>query len=147
RATAYWTSRAIRGGIWSQAGSVSDGKSLFVTTGNTLWPDTWQDGEAVIRLAPGLAHSLKDQDYYTPSNWMDLDKADRDLGGTAAVLFTVPSQPKAVARLLALGKDGFAYLLDPANLGGVGSQLAMLQVGSGRIVTAPAVYKIASGTL
>jgi len=143
-----WATRAAKGGIWSQAGAASDGTSLFVTTGNTAKAVTWGDGEAVIRLRPGLTRSTDTKDYYTPANWGELDSYDRDLGGTAAVPFTVPVSPSGTAqRVLALGKDGYAYLLDAADLGGIGNELNKLQVSSSRIVTAPAVYKTATATL
>jgi outer membrane protein assembly factor BamB len=143
-----WLTRAGKGGIWSQAGTASDGKSIFVTTGNASIADTWNDGEAVIRLRPGLAHSTQTKDYFTPSNWMDLDKQDLDLGGTAAVPFTVPASPSGVAtRILGLGKDGYAYLLDAANLGGIGHELAKLHVATSRLITAPALYKTGAATL
>ncbi len=146
--TGAWMTRAVRGGIWSQGGVTSDGASLFATTGNTSKAVTWGDGEAVIRLKAGLAAPAGTQDYYAPANWSDLDNADRDLGGTAAIPFTMPPSPSGTAqRVLALGKDGYAYLLDGADLGGIGHELTKLQVSSSRIVTAPAVFKTAAATL
>jgi hypothetical protein len=148
RASALWTTRAVRGGIWSQGGASSDGVSLFVTTGNTQGASSWGDGEAVIRLKPGLAHSTDAKNYFTPSNWQDLDNSDLDLGGTAAVLFTVPiPSSRTASRLLTVGKDGYAYLMDAANLGGIGNPLAKLQVSTSRVITAPAALKTATGTL
>jgi hypothetical protein len=44
--------------------------------------------------------------------------------------------------LLAMGKDGNAYLLNRANLGGIGGALATLRAARGEIVTAPAVYSL-----
>ena len=146
--TGVWRTRAVRGGIWAQGGVTSDGVSIFATTGNTSGAASWGDGEGVIRLRPGLTRSASTQDNYAPANWSDLDAHDRDLGGTAAIPFTVPVSPSGTAqRVLALGKDGYAYLLDGANLGGIGNELAKLQVSSSRIVTAPAVYRTATATL
>ena len=137
-----WETRALRGGIWSQGGVASDGKSMFVTTGNTSAGDDWQDGEAVLRLAPGLAHSGNTKDYFTPLNWKALDNGDLDIGGTMAVPFTVPASPSGtVPRLLGLGKDGHAYLLNAADLGGIGHALANMKVSNSEIVTAPAIYQ------
>ncbi|MGK3850861.1 hypothetical protein ABI057_15910, partial [Enterococcus faecium] len=53
--TGAWATRASRGGIWSQGGIATDGKSLFITTGNTEGASSWGDGEAIERLKPGLA--------------------------------------------------------------------------------------------
>ncbi len=42
--------------------------------------------------------------------------------------------------MLALGKDGNAYLLNRENLGGIGHQIAMAQVSTNKIKTAMATY-------
>ncbi|MDE2067459.1 MAG: hypothetical protein KGK01_04160 [Bradyrhizobium sp.] len=44
--------------------------------------------------------------------------------------------------MLALGKDGKAYLLDRNNLGGIGGQLAAETVSETRIITSPAAYRV-----
>lgn len=135
-----WETRAARGGIWSQGGVTSDGFSLFATTGNTSGADTWGDGEGVLRLKPGLARPTGAANLFTPANWKDLDNSDTDLGGTAAVPFPVAAGASRVGRLLALGKDGHAYLLNSQYLGGIGHQLLNQQVSNSRIITGPAVY-------
>jgi hypothetical protein len=146
--TGSWQTRALHGGIWAQGGVVTNGTSLFVTTGNTSRATSWSDGEAIIRLHPGLTHSLDTKDYFTPSNWLELDNLDHDLGGTAAIPFTVPlASGSSLQRLLALGKDGNAYLVDASNLGGIGGALEILAVSNASIVTAPAVYHQKSSTL
>ena len=68
---AVWQTRASGGGIWAQGGIAGDGTNLFVTTGNTFGANSWMDGEAIIRLHPGLAHSNDNHDFFTPSNWKD----------------------------------------------------------------------------
>jgi hypothetical protein len=47
--------------------------------------------------------------------------------------------------MLALGKDGKAYLLDRQSLGGIGGQLAVDTVSLRSIITAPAVYPADDG--
>lgn len=137
----FWQTRANGGGIWAQGGAFSDGTSIFATTGNTMNATSWSDGEAIIKLAPGLAHSTDPTTYFTPANWKTLDNEDLDLGGTDATVLKVPvAGSSPVERLLALGKDGNAYLVDAANLGGIGSQLATLAVSKASIITAAAVY-------
>jgi outer membrane protein assembly factor BamB len=142
-----WMTRAVRGGIWSQGGVTSDGTSLFATTGNTSGANSWGDGEAVIRLLPGLARSSKVKDYFTPLDWKTLDNEDADLGSTAAVPFNVSTSSGTVSRLIGLGKDGHAYLLNTSYLGGIGHAVANVQVSNARIVTAPAIYEGPSHTL
>jgi hypothetical protein len=148
RATGVWETRATGGGIWAQGGVASDGTSLYATTGNTFGTGgTWQDGEAVVRLRPGLAHSADSKDYFTPSDWLTLDNEDLDLGGSEALPFTVPTLPSGTApRALALGKDGNAYLLDASNLGGISPGLASLQVSYSVIITEPTIYHTKSDT-
>jgi outer membrane protein assembly factor BamB len=144
---AVWQTRATGGGIWAQGGAAGDdGNNIFVTTGNTFGAGTWKDGEAIIRLHPGLAHSDDTHDYFTPSNWKDLDNSDQDLGGTEAIPIDIRVPGKA-KRVIAFGKDGKAYLANRNNLGGIGGQIQSLQVANGSIRTAPAVYETASSTM
>jgi hypothetical protein len=71
-----------------------------------------------------------------PSNWQFLDQHDLDLGGTSAIPIDTP----VAARVLALGKDGNAYLLNRENLGGIGHAIAVTQVSTSAIRTAMATY-------
>jgi hypothetical protein len=145
---AHWATRANGGGIWAQGGVAGDGESLFATTGNTFNASMWEGGEAILRLRPGLAWSQKAKDYFTPSNWEQLDERDQDLGGTEALPLdiTVAGQTPA-KRVIAFGKDGNAYLVDRDNLGGLGGALAVTQVSNGAIITGPAVYQTKSTTM
>jgi outer membrane protein assembly factor BamB len=137
----FWATRARGGGIWAQGGAFSNGTNIFVTTGNTMEASGWSDGEAILRLTPGLAHSTDTKNYFTPENWQDLDDQDADLGGTDALSLSVPlAGGGSTERLLALGKDGYAYLVSAANLGGIGSQLAKVHVSHSAIITADALY-------
>ncbi len=142
-----WQTRARGGGIWAQGGISGDGQSLYVTTGNTFGATDWSDGEGIIRLLPGLAHSTKTRDFFTPSNWQDLDNTDKDLGGTEALPRDIRSGSSWIHRVLAFGKDGNAYLVDRANLGGIGGQIAISQVSPNAIRTAPAVYQTTNATM
>lgn len=144
---ANWQTRAARGGIWAQGGLVSDGKYLYVTTGNTNGVSTWADGEAVIRLSAGLAHSTNTKDYFAPQNWLSLDQQDLDLGGTQAIPLAVSGGHGNPGRALALGKDGNAYLVNRNNLGGIGGQIATKPVSSTEIKTAAAVLDLSNETL
>lgn len=143
---ANWQTRATGGGIWAQGGIAGDGTNLFVTTGNTFGATSWQDGEAIIRLHPGLAHSNDTHDFFTPSNWKDLDNSDLDLGGTEALPIDIKTSGKT-KRVIAFGKDGKAYLADRNNLGGIGGQIQATQVANGSIRTAPAVFETSSATM
>jgi hypothetical protein len=138
-----WATPARGGGIWAPGGVTTDGKSLFVATGNTFGASTWMGGEAVIRLSPDLKPSVDRRDFFTPENWRELDRQDADLGGTNPVLVDIPGGGARQAFILALGKDGHAYLLDRNDLGGIGGSLANAVVSPRPIRTAPASYPVA----
>ena len=101
-----------KGGIWTQGGVISDGKSLFAATGNTFLVKEWGDGEAVFRFGPDLARPVAERDYFAPSDWRDLDSHDLDLVGTAPLPLDVPSAGGVRKLILAIGKDAGAYLPD-----------------------------------
>lgn len=137
-----WATPARGGGIWAPGGIATDGKSLFVATGNTFGASTWMGGEAVIRLSSGLRPSADRRDFFTPKDWADLDRRDADLGGTNPVLVDIPGNTARRAFVVALGKDGHAYLLDRDDLGGIGGSLADEVVSQRSIRTAPASFPV-----
>lgn len=136
-----WATRAAGGGVWAPGGVASDGNSIFIATGNTFEATDWADGEAVIRLSLGLQGPPVQGDYFTPSDWRDLDAQDSDLGGIAPLLIDLPDDngtPHPV--VLAIGKDGKAYLLDRVNLGGVGGALAVAKISTHGAYAGAAAY-------
>jgi hypothetical protein len=150
--TAWATGARAGGGIWAPSGVATDGQSVFVATGNTFGASTWMGGEAIIRLGPGAKFSGNPADYFTPSNWRKLDDGDVDLGGSGPVLIDVPGATPSQL-VIALGKNGVAYLLDRNNLGGVGKGdglrgegVRSKRVATDRIINAAAAYSTASGT-
>ena len=140
-----WRTPARGGGIWAPGGIATDGQSLYLATGNTFGASTWMGGEAVIRLSPDLKPSSQSRDFFTPENWQALDARDLDLGGTNPVLMNVHGSGGDQTFVLALGKDGHAYLLERANLGGIGRSLANEVVSPRSIRTSPATYLAADG--
>jgi hypothetical protein len=149
-----WSTRAACGGIWGSSGIASDGTSIFFVTGNTKAsasggfsaPATFGDGESVYKLGTSLARTSAATDFFTPSNWASLDQGDTDLGGTGVVLFDVPGATPS-SLILALGKDGNAYLINRANMGGnPATPVRTLKVANGTIIQAAAVYTTAMGT-
>jgi outer membrane protein assembly factor BamB len=135
-----FATRARGGGIWAPGGVASDGKSLFAATGNTMFVKEWGDGEAVFRFGPDLARPVATRDFFAASDWRDLDAHDLDLGGAAPIPLDVPSAGGARKLILAIGKDGDAYLLDRDNLGGVGGELVKAHVSALRTIAVPAVW-------
>jgi hypothetical protein len=141
----YWRTAAPKGGIWTPGGLSTDGRSVFVATGNTVDAGVWAGGEAVLRLGPGTTFSGQPADYFYPANWQDLDTLDFDLGGSNPVLFDMPSAP--VPHLLAVfAKDGNLYLLNRDDLGGPGGALSATHLVDGKMNAAPAVFTTPRGT-
>jgi hypothetical protein len=56
-------------GIWTPGGVSSDGTSVYVSTGNTLTGDYWQEGNAVLRLTSAPKFRNITSDYFRPANW------------------------------------------------------------------------------
>lgn len=72
-----------------------------------------------MRRAHSLGNPIQDAYFFAPGNWHDLDLADLDLGGTSAIPVNVP----VVARMLAMGKDGNAYVPNREISGGSATKL------------------------
>jgi hypothetical protein len=140
-----WSTSAAGGGVWAPGGVVSDGSSLFVATGNTFKTSEWGGGEAIIRLGFELKPPESADDYFAPSNWRMLDRYDADLGGTAPVPVDLNLSGHSFHAIIALGKDGKAYLVNRDHLGGIGKGLASAKVSTDAIITAPAVYPAPDG--
>jgi hypothetical protein len=140
-----WATTANGGGSWGVGGIASDGVNPFIATGNTFNAGTWGGGEAIIRLQPGPVFSGLTNDYWAPTNWVKLDGSDLDLGGSGPLLVDVPGATPSQL-VVALGKDGNAYLLNRTNLGGVSLPLAQAHVSSSTIIQAAATYQTTQGT-
>ena len=141
---AAWDTRGVKGGIWTPGGIVSDGHSLLFATGNTADVRDWGDGDAVFRLSPDLRRTTDPNRFFAPANWQELDDEDADLGGTAPTLIDLPGGTPSHL-VLALGKDGNAYLLDRDHLGGIGRALVTAAVSDSSIITATATYAAPGG--
>jgi hypothetical protein len=132
------------GGIWGVGGVASDGVNPIVTTGNTVnTGGSWSGGEAVIRFQPDLTLS----DFWAPLNWLDLDDNNQDLGSSSPLLVDVPGATPSNL-VVAMGKDGNAYLLDRDNLGGISAPVASANVSDINvdILNAAATYRTNLGT-
>src|SRR5258705_9332158 len=141
-----WATTAIGGGIWGHGGVASDGTNMFVITGNTFnTGGNWMGGEAIIRLQAGPIFTGQPTDYWAPTNWLSLDNSDTDLGGVSATVVDVPgANPSQL--VLALGKDGNAYLVNRINLGGIASPVAQANVGGINRGISAVTYHTAQGT-
>ena len=96
------------------------GGSIYVTTGNGTPYNKIDDSDSVLRLSP----ALKVQGRFTPADWESLSAGDQDLGSTAPALL-----PGGL--VFQVGKEGVGYVLNGANLGGTGGELASAKVCEG----------------
>jgi hypothetical protein len=143
-AVGAWATAVRGGGAWAVGGIASDGVSPYLATGNTFSASGWSGGEAIIRF-PASTPFTNIASFWAPTNWAKLDSGDTDLGGSGAVLVDVPGATPSQL-VVALGKDGNAYLLNRTNLGGVSVPLAQAHVSSSTIIQAAATYHTARGT-
>jgi outer membrane protein assembly factor BamB len=103
------------GGVWGTGGAfVSRGGDLYVATGNGSSNTTYDEGNSVVELSPGL----KRLGYWAPKNWVQLNEDDWDLGSAGPV--AVPG----TSLLFVAGKPAttgsFGDLMKDSPLGGVG---------------------------
>ena len=147
-----WATQVGGAGIWGAGGAASDGVSIYATTGNGIGGSntTWQESEGIFRLDPGPTYAGTAADYFAPYDWASLDGADIDLSGSGPLVIDAPSMTPPTL-VMAQGKDGYLYLVNRVNLGGVadGGQLAnvgALKVQSGEISNAGAWATVAGTT-
>ena len=115
----YVVPTAREGAVWGTSGPVigPDG-TLYVSVGNgSVTSKVFDGSDSVTALSP----ALKQAGIFAPTSWFSDSQNDLDLGSTQPVLL-------ASGRLLADGKNGTAYLVSAAHLGGVGGQLAEASV-------------------
>lgn len=104
--------------IWAPSGiTVDDAGFLYVATGNGN-SMTFDRGNSVIRLA---LNPLREDSFFTPSNWSYLSDKDLDLGSVAPTLVND-------GLIFQVGKEGIGYLLGANALPGIGNELFSAQV-------------------
>ena len=140
-----WATISTLAGVWGPGGVANDGTNLFVTTGNGGAAGTWSGSEAVIRLQPGPSFSGSTADFWAPTNWPRSMAATPISAAPVRSLWMCPA-PRPRALVVALGKDGNAYLLNRSNLGGVSAPVAQAIVSTGTIIQAAATYRTATST-
>jgi polyvinyl alcohol dehydrogenase (cytochrome) len=110
-------------GIWSpQGATIGPDGSVYVVSGNGESRSTFDYSNSVIQLSPDL-QSVRS--YFAASNWISLNASDTDLGSVGATVLP------ALGVVVAIGKQGVAYVLKLGALGGIGGQVASRPVCSG----------------
>jgi putative pyrroloquinoline-quinone binding quinoprotein len=130
--------------ILARAGAVVEpgGRRLLIDTGNGPWNGGTNLGDSVLELTlPGL--SLHQS--FTPTDQVQLDGSDTDLGSSAPALL-------GDDRVLVAGKDGIMRVLALSRLDGhppsgarvhpLGGEVQRLSIpGGGELFSAPAVWR------
>ena len=106
------------GGVWAPSGAaINTAGDLLIATGNSFSSSVFDFGDGVIKLSP----SLQRLDWFAPSNWVELNNADADLGSVGPSLLNSNT-------IFQIGKDGVGYLVNVSHLGGFGGQLFSAKV-------------------
>jgi len=121
-AVTYKVPSAREAGIWSPQGpTIGPDGSVYVVSGNGASQSAFDFSNSVIQLSPDLQTV---RSYFAPSNWAALNGSDTDLGSVGATVLP------ALGAVLAIGKEGVAYLLKAGSLGKIGGQVASRPVCS-----------------
>lgn len=117
----YQVPTGREGRIWASSGVAVDSTgNVYVTTGNSQSTTSFDFGNSVIRLSP----SLRELDYFAPTNWATLNSGDTDLGSVGPTILNDDI-------IFQIGKQGVGFLLRAKNLGGIGGQAFSAQVCAG----------------
>jgi outer membrane protein assembly factor BamB len=105
------------GAIWGTGGAfVSATGDLYVATGNGSSSSLahFDEGNAVVELSPTLSRV----GYWAPSNWVELNDQDWDLGSAGPV--AVPGTSLLFVAGKPAANGSFGYLMKDSPLGGIG---------------------------
>jgi outer membrane protein assembly factor BamB len=116
-----------QGAIWmgGAAPVVDSAGNIWVEAGNgsvTSPSARYDNSDSVLELSSALTV----EQYFAPSSWASENARDLDLSTAPALLDN--------GAVVAAGKDGRAYLLDGAHLGGIGGQQSVLPEACGQDV-------------
>jgi len=93
---------------------------IFVATGNGASATVFDHSNSVEGLTP----SLSEVGFFAPTDWVQLNQQDTDLGSVGPALLSNGT-------IFQIGKGGVGYLLNSTDLGGIGGELFSAPVCSG----------------
>ena len=118
----WHTPTSREGAVWGTDGPVVEPNGgLWVSTGNGAAGagDPYDGSDSVTALSPVLHRN----GYFAPAGWAADNASDLDLGSTEPVI--AAGDPNTT---FIVGKRGVGYLLSTAHLGGIGHEVASLDV-------------------
>ncbi len=103
--------------IWqSGQGPAADGDgTIYFVTSNGTWDGRRNFADSFLKVD----HELHLQDWFTPTNYAELDRRDHDLNSSGAMLLP------GTHEVMGAGKEGVVYLIDTRNLGHLGDEHAV----------------------
>ncbi|MCU1429300.1 MAG: hypothetical protein JWL83_3300 [Actinomycetia bacterium] len=107
------------GSLWGTSGPAIDPDgNVWVATGDGTSRTTPDKTTSLIKLSP----TLDELGYFTPSNWSDLNTTGSELGSAGPLI--LPN-----GYVFAMGKNRVAYIVKQSAPGGIGGQVASLDLG------------------
>lgn len=103
--------------IWQsgQGPAADEQGNIYFVTSNGTWDGDKNLSDSFMKVSPDL-HVL---DWFTPTNYPELDKRDADLNSSGAMLLP------GGHRVMGVGKQGVIYLIDTDHLGHLGDEHAV----------------------
>lgn len=108
---------AVGNSIWQsgQGPAADEQGDIYFVTSNGTWDGDKNFSDSFIKVSP----DLRILDWFTPTNYPELDKRDADLNSSGAMLLP------GTHRVLGAGKQGVIYLIDTDNFGHLGDEHAV----------------------
>ena len=129
--TSYRTGDDTEAGMWQPSGPAvySDGSILVVSGNGSRTTGSWDGSNAVHKVSAGTSRRLS---YFAETTWQQGNRDDTDLGSSGATIIG--------NRVWIQGKTSTGYLLDGANLGGIGHPLQTVKNACARQFGGSAVH-------
>ncbi len=133
-----------RSGIWARGGAVVDpsasmGGRIYAATGNGDFNANnggHDYGDSIVSLSADLSQFYGN---YTPTNYVQLQHGDVDLGSTSPAMLPEQGSSQTPWMLVQGGKDAILKLINRAALPGVGNELQLIDL-PGALFSSPAVW-------
>ncbi len=125
--------------IWQsgQGPAADEDGTIFFVTSNGIWDGKRNFSDSFLKVSP----DLKIEDWFTPTNYQELDKKDHDLNSIGAML--IPGTHE----VMGAGKEGVVYVINRDNFGHLGDEHAAqrFKATKGEVNVGAVYWKSAGG--
>ena len=113
------TPNGTLGAVWMGGGApeVDAAGNVWTGTGNSTPTGPYDGGDSVVELSPQLTQ----EQLFAPTDWLTQNQSDQDLGSS-------PPSLLSNGTIFQAGKSQTGYLLNQADLGGIGGQITSAPV-------------------